>query len=170
MKRLLVVVDMQTDFIDGALGSEMARAIVPAVVEKVKEYQDRGDEIVFTLDTHDQDYMETMEGRKLPVPHCIKGTAGWEICPELLGYPGKQFEKHTFGSVDLAAYAAAGGYDIVELTGVCTDICVISNALLIKANLPEAEICVDSSCCAGVTVQSHANALEAMKMCHIDVI
>lgn len=170
MKRLLVVVDMQKDFVDGALGSEMAQAIVPMVVKKAEEYKSRGDEVVFTLDTHSQDYMETMEGRKLPVPHCIKGTEGWELCPELAGIPGKRFEKYTFGSVDLAAYAAAGGYDAVELVGLCTDICVISNALLIKANIPEAEIRVDASCCAGVTAGSHENALEAMKMCHIDVI
>ncbi len=170
MKRLLVVVDMQKDFVDGALGSEMARAIVPAVVKKVKEYQDRGDEVVFTLDTHFEDYMDTMEGKKLPVPHCIKGTEGWELCTELAGFPGKRFEKYTFGSVDLAACAAAGGYETVELAGLCTDICVISNALLIKANIPEAEILVDASCCAGVTAESHENALEAMKMCHVDVI
>lgn len=170
MKRLLVVVDMQKDFIDGALGSEMAPAIVPEVVKKAEEYRDRGDEVVFTLDTHSRDYMETMEGRKLPVPHCIKGTPGWELCPELKGFPGKRFEKHTFGSMDLAVYTAAGGYDAVELVGLCTDICVISNAMLIKAGIPEAEICVDAACCAGVTSQSHRNALEAMKMCHIDVV
>lgn len=170
MKRLLVVVDMQKDFVDGALGSEMAQAIVPAVVKKAEGYLSRGDQVVFTLDTHSPDYMETMEGRKLPVPHCIKGTDGWELCPELAGFPGKRFEKAAFGSVELAAWAAAGGYDAVELVGLCTDICVISNALLIKANIPEAEICVDASCCAGVTAISHDNALKAMKMCHIDVI
>ena len=170
MSRLLVVVDMQKDFVDGALGSPEARAIVPNVLDKVKAYRDTGDEVVFTLDTHGPDYMDTMEGEKLPVPHCLKGTEGWELDAGLREFDGKRFEKVTFGSPELAEYAAAGGYERIELLGLCPDICVISNALLIKAKTPEAEICVKADCCAGVTPQSHENALNAMKMCHIDVI
>ena len=162
MSRLLVVVDMQKDFVDGALGSPEARAIVPNVLDKVKAYQDAGDEVVFTLDTHFADYMDTMEGKKLPVVHCVKGTPGWELVPELRGVPGTRFEKHTFGS--------RGRYDFVELVGLCTDICVISNAMLIKAAVPDTSIQVDGSCCAGVTPQSHHNALSAMGMCHIDIV
>ena len=170
MSRLLVVVDMQKDFVDGALGSPEARAIVPNVLDKVKAYRDAGDEEVFTLDTHFDDYMDTMEGRKLPVVHCVKGTPGWELVPELREVPGTRFEKHTFGSRELADYAAVGRYDFVELVGLCTDICVISNAMLIKAAVPDTSIQVDGACCAGVTPQSHRNALSAMGMCHIDIV
>lgn len=170
MKRLLAVVDMQKDFIDGALGTKEAEAIVPAVKERIEEYLAAGDEVVFTLDTHGNDYMEMMEGRKLPVPHCIRGTEGWELDSRLKDMPGKRFEKHTFGSMELAAYIKAGEYDRIELIGLCTDICVISNAMVIKAEVPETEICVRADCCAGVTPESHENALNAMKMCHIDVI
>lgn len=112
MSRLLVVVDMQKDFVDGALGSPEAQAIVPHVLDKIKAYQDAGDEVVFTLDTHFDDYMDTMEGRKLPVVHCVKGTPGWELIPELRGISGTRFEKHTFGSRELADYAAGGQYDL----------------------------------------------------------
>ena len=170
MKRLLVVVDMQNDFVDGALGSPEAQAIVPAVVKRVREYRERGDEVVFTLDTHGEDYLDTMEGRKLPVPHCIKGTKGWELCDALAGEPGRQFEKHTFGSTELAKYVADGGFASVELAGLCTDICVISNAMLVKAAAPEIPVRVDGSCCAGVTCESHTNALNAMRMCQIDIL
>lgn len=170
MKKLLVVVDMQKDFIDGTLGTPQAQRIVPAVRKRICEYTQAGDEVVFTLDTHGSDYMDTMEGKKLPVLHCIKGTEGWELDASLEAFEGKRFEKNTFGSLELAEYAAAGGYDSVELLGLCTDICVISNAMLIKARIPEAEICVKAGCCAGVTPESHENALNAMKMCHIDVI
>ncbi|MBS6644165.1 MAG: cysteine hydrolase [Clostridiaceae bacterium] len=169
MKRLLIVVDMQNDFIDGALGTKEAVEIVPAVVEKIREYQDRGDEVIFTLDTHFEDYLDTMEGKKLPVPHCIKGTPGWELQTDISRFDGKKFEKITFGSLDCAKYVAEGEYDSVELAGLCTDICVISNALLIKAAAPSVPVLVDSLCCAGVTPESHRNALEAMKMCQIDV-
>lgn len=170
MKRLLVVVDMQNDFVDGSLGSPEAQAIVPAVVKRVREYRERGDEVVFTLDTHGEDYSETMEGRKLPVSHCIKGTKGWELCEALAKEPGRRFEKHTFGSLELANYAAEGGYASVELLGLCTDICVISNAMLVKAAAPGIPVQVDASCCAGVTCESHTNALNAMKMCQIDIL
>lgn len=169
MKRLLVVVDMQKDFIDGSLGTEEARAIVPRVAEKIREYQAAGNEVVFTLDTHGEDYLNTQEGKKLPVIHCVKNTAGWELDKALEEFQGKRFEKPSFGSKDLAAWAAEEGFDEIELIGLCTDICVISNALLLKAYLPETEITVDGSCCAGVTPQSHTNALEAMKMCQIQI-
>ena len=158
MSRLLVVVDMQKDFVDGALGSKEAQAIVPHVIDKIKAYQGAGQEVVFTLDTHFDDYMDTMEGKKLPVIHCVKGTPGWELA------------EVTFGSRELVDYAALGQYESVELVGLCTDICVISNAMLIKAGIPDTPIQVDASCCAGVTPQSHENALNAMKMCHIDII
>lgn len=170
MKRLLIVVDMQKDFVDGALGTREAEAIVPQVVKKIEEYRKSGDEIVFTLDTHFDNYMNTMEGRKLPVFHCIKGTPGWELITELKEIPGKRFEKHTFGSQELALYVSRGEYDSVELIGLCTDICVISNALLVKAVVPELPIQVDGGCCAGVSPKTHEDALNAMKMCHIDII
>ena len=170
MSRLLVVVDMQKDFVDGALGSKEAQAIVPHVIDKIKAYQGAGQEVVFTLDTHFDDYMDTMEGKKLPVIHCVKGTPGWELAEGLKGFEGKRFEKVTFGSRELADYAALGQYESVELVGLCTDICVISNAMLIKAAVPDTSIQVDGSCCAGVTPQSHHNALSAMGMCHIDIV
>lgn len=169
MKRLLVVVDMQKDFIDGSLGTKEAQEIVPGVVKKIKEYEAAGDEVVFTFDTHHENYLETQEGKRLPVKHCIKGTEGWELDKELQGFSGKRFEKPAFGSRELAQWAKAGGFSSIELVGLCTDICVISNALLLKAFLPETPVLVDASCCAGVTPKSHENALEAMKMCQIDV-
>ncbi len=169
MGRLLVVVDMQKDFIDGALGTAQAQAIVPAAASLARAYQDAGDEVVFTLDTHGEDYLNTMEGKKLPVVHCVKGTPGWELDPRLADIPGRRFEKGTFGSRRLADYVAAGDYDSVELAGLCTDICVISNAMLIKAAAPELPIRVAANCCAGVTPESHENALRAMGMCQIDV-
>ncbi len=168
-EKLLVVVDMQNDFISGSLGTAEAVAIVPNVVKKIKEFE--GD-VVFTKDTHLSDYPETQEGKNLPVPHCIKGTEGWMLCDELVplaeGCP--VFEKPTFGSVALAQYIADKDYGEIELVGLCTDICVLSNALLIKAYLPECPICVDAACCAGVTPESHRNALEAMKMCQVHVV
>ena len=170
MKRLLVVVDMQKDFIDGSLGTKEAQAIVPNVAEKIRKYQAAGDTVVFTLDTHGENYLDTREGKNLPVIHCIKNTPGWELDAALTDFEGKRFEKPTFGSKDLAEWVSEQGFDAIELVGLCTDICVISNAMLVKAYLPEAEISVDASCCAGVTPQSHLNALEAMKMCQIEVI
>lgn len=169
MHRLLIVIDMQNDFIDGALGTKEACAIVPAVIKKVEEYIKAGDEVVFTQDTHGDDYRNTLEGKMLPVVHCIKGTEGWELCPKLQDFPGKRFEKPVFGSLELADYAAEGTYDSLELVGLCTDICVISNALILKAKLQNTPVLVDSSCCAGVTPESHENALKAMKMCQVDV-
>ena len=170
MKKLLVVVDMQKDFIDGSLGTEEAVAIVPKVAAKIKEYQDAGQEVVFTFDTHSENYLDTQEGKKLPVVHCVKGTKGWEISDRVYkdGYP--VIDKSSFGSLELAEWVQSrGNIDEIELIGLCTDICVISNAMILKAKLPEAAISVNASCCAGVTPQSHANALEAMKMCQIDI-
>jgi nicotinamidase-related amidase len=175
MKKLLVVVDMQKDFVDGALGSEEAQKIVPAVVNKVQSYIDRKDGIIFTKDTHTENYLQTQEGKNLPVIHCVQGTQGWEICDELQEFTriegNKTYEKVTFGSKQLAEELAdIKDLEEVELCGLCTDICVISNALLIKAFHPEVKVTVDATCCAGVTPQSHRNALEAMKMCQVHVI
>ena len=172
LKKLLVVIDMQTDFITGTLGTAEAISILPAVKEKIEHYERQHQDIVFTKDTHQPNYLETQEGKNLPVVHCLEHTDGWQIAEPLLPYIKDHlcFCKSTFGSVALANYIAEQKYDTIELIGVCTDICVISNALLIKAHLPEAAIIVDSSCCAGVTPSSHANALEAMKQCQIQVI
>lgn len=169
--KLLVVVDMQNDFVSGALGTPEAADIVPYVVGKVVAAVNAGDAILFTQDTHGENYLSTQEGKNLPIFHCVKGTEGWEIIPQLQEYTiGRTcVEKPTFGSTELAHLAAKGGYDEIELVGLCTDICVISNALLLKAALPETPISVDASCCAGVTPASHRNALEAMKMCQIAV-
>lgn len=173
MKKYLVVVDMQKDFVDGALGTAEAVAIVPNVVSKIKEFD--GD-IFVTYDTHFENYMDTAEGKKLPVPHCIKGTDGWQLDKAVqAALEEKEYtpvEKITFGSIDLPWLIgkAANGEDFsVELIGLCTDICVVSNALLLKANCPERKISVDASCCAGVTPATHNAALETMKMCQIDV-
>lgn len=170
MKRLLVVVDMQNDFIDGSLGTLEALNIVPKVKKKIDEYMASDDEVVFTLDTHEENYMETQEGKNLPVLHCVRGSNGWELHNSLKNYKGKRFEKNTFGSEALGEFIKDKGYDSIELIGLCTDICVISNALLLKAFEPEIPLRVDSSCCAGVTPESHDNALNAMKICHIEVI
>ncbi len=174
--KLLVVVDMQNDFINGALGTQEAQAIVNNVAEKIAQYRKDGQKVVFTMDTHTEEYLHTQEGRNLPVKHCIKGTNGWELCSavkcaadlsECAVYP-----KEAFGSRQFALDWERGVFadvDEVELVGLCTDICVISNAMLIKAFAPEVPVRVDASCCAGVTPQSHENALEAMKMCQIEI-
>ena len=174
MKNILVVVDMQKDFVDGALGSAEACAIVPAAARKIAAFE--GD-IFVTYDTHFGNYMDTAEGKKLPVPHCIKGTEGWELNKDIAAaLEGKKYtpvEKNTFGSVDLPKLikkAVGNEKFTVELIGLCTDICVVSNALLIKANFPEAPISVDAACCAGVTPVKHDAALETMRSCQIDVI
>lgn len=168
-EKLLVVIDMQNDFIDGALGTPEAEDIVPDVCEKIKEFDG---EVVFTMDTHTSLYPDTQEGRKLPVPHCIKGTDGWELNEDIkaLSTGCRIFEKPTFGSVELANYIADGDYKYIELVGLCTDICVVSNALLIKAFVPETPVIVDSFCCAGVTPDSHMNALDTMRSCQIEVL
>lgn len=171
MSKLLVVVDMQVDFTTGALGSREADRITGNVQEKVEAELSAGTRVVFTKDTHQENYLTTQEGKHLPVVHCIKGTEGWELIPELKKYEEScsVFEKGTFGSIELAEYMSQNAFTEIELIGVCTDICVISNALLAKAAVPEAEISVDASCCAGVTPESHHTALEAMKMCQITV-
>lgn len=168
--KLLVVVDMQNDFITGSLGTQEATEIVEAVKKKIEGYRENGGQVVFTRDTHETDYMETQEGKRLPVMHCIRGTEGWEITAVLPVEADKVINKPTFGSMELAEYVKGlDGLEGVELVGLCTDICVISNALLLKAAMPEVPISVDASCCAGVTPGSHKNALEAMKMCQIEV-
>ena len=166
--KYLIVVDMQNDFISGSLGSDMAKAIVENVVDKVKSFDG---EIIFTRDTHADCYLDTMEGKNLPVVHCVKDTDGWQICPELLPYVKNVIDKVTFGSVDLPnIIAKSGDIESIELCGLCTDICVISNAMILKASFPEVKILVDSSCCAGVTLDSHQNALSAMRMTQIEII
>jgi nicotinamidase/pyrazinamidase len=169
MNNLLIVVDMQNDFITGPLGTAEAQAIVPYVEEKIKTALVDGDEVVFTKDTHHPAYLKSQEGKHLPVIHCIEGTFGWEIHPSLLPYADKVFIKQGFGSTELLDYVRAGSYDRVELIGLCTDICVVTNALMIKGALPELPIRVDANGCAGVTPQSHQAAIETMKMCQIDV-
>ena len=173
MKKVLVVVDMQKDFVDGALGTSEAVAIVDNVVEKIVNFD--GD-VIATYDTHYDNYMDTQEGKKLPVPHCIKGTEGWELDKKVQAALDKKGYravcKPTFGSVDLVEII--GNYNIndieVELIGLCTDICVVSNALLLKANYPEMTIKVDAKCCAGVTPDKHNAALETMASCQIEII
>lgn len=167
--KYLIVVDMQVDFINGALGSDLAVAIVPNVVEKVKSFDGK---VIFTRDTHFKDYMNTQEGKNLPVPHCVKDTDGWQICDELKPYADVIIDKLTFGSIELPNFIKSFNEPIekIELCGLCTDICVISNAVVLKATFPEVPIAVDSSCCAGVTIESHNNALNAMKVIQIEII
>jgi nicotinamidase-related amidase len=180
--KVLVVVDMQNDFITGSLGTPEAQAIVPNVKKKIEEAVKNGDQIIYTRDTHWDDYLESREGKKLPVEHCIRGTHGWQIPTELL--PPDEYEKkyildkETFGSEDLgwalrALVTAPNGdfnCDEIELVGLCTDICVVSNALLLKAGYyGKCEISVDATCCAGVTPETHEAALKTMEMCQINV-
>lgn len=174
MKHFLIVVDMQNDFIDGALGTAEAVAVVPAAAEKIRAFSG---EIFATLDTHGPDYLNTAEGRKLPVEHCVRGTPGWalngEIRAALEAHGYTPVEKPTFGSLLLPQLLedAASGEDFdVTLIGLCTDICVVSNALLLKARFHEKEIYVDASCCAGVTPEKHAAALETMRSCQINIL
>ena len=168
---VLVVVDMQNDFIDGALGTKEAQSIVSNVYKKIEAYRSSGGMVVFTRDTHYCDYSYSAEGRKLPVEHCIKDTEGWQITSEIQVLENEKIiNKPTFGSLELAEMLDEYNISSIELVGLCTDICVISNALILKAKFPEISIEVDSSCCAGVTPESHENALNAMKMCQIDII
>ncbi len=171
MRKVLVVVDMQNDFIDGALGTAEAVAIVPKVADKIKNFDGT---VLYTRDTHEENYMETQEGRNLPVPHCIRGTEGWQVRTELQQAGAMVMDKPTFGSRELAEKLVDMNreetIESITLIGLCTDICVISNAFVIKAFLPETLIIVDAACCAGVTPESHARALEAMKVCQIAVV
>lgn len=166
MKKTLIVVDMQNDFIDGSLGTKEAQAIVEKVREKIKNYQENGGEIIFTRDTHTKDYLNTNEGKHLPVKHCIAGTDGWRIAEGLEVSDAKYIDKPSFGWMKWDECAL----EDVELVGLCTDICVVSNALIIKAVYPEINVTVDASCCAGVTPETHKAALETMKMCQVNVI
>ncbi len=173
MRNILVVVDMQNDFIDGALGTPEAVAIVENVKARIREYDPA--DIFVTMDTHAPNYLETQEGRNLPVEHCIKGTEGWRIRSDIAALlpDWHIYEKPTFGSVALAKDIAdiAANEDIeIEVLGLCTDICVVSNALLLKAYMSEVKISVDPSCCAGVTPESHEAALKTMQMCQIGVL
>ena len=175
-KNFLIVVDMQKDFIDGALGTPEAQAIVDAAAARIRACREAGWTLIATLDTHEANYMETAEGKKLPVPHCIRETEGWQlnsaIAEALSGCV--LVEKPTFGSVrlpDIVRARAEGAQALrIELIGLCTDICVVSNALLLKAHFPEAAIAVNAACCAGVTPERHEAALETMRSCQIDVI
>lgn len=166
MKKTLIVVDMQNDFIDGSLGTKEAEAIVENVRQKIKSYQENGGEIIFTRDTHTKDYLNTNEGKHLPVEHCIAGTDGWRIADGLEVPNAKYVDKPSFGWMKWDTFAL----EEVELVGLCTDICVVSNALIIKALYPEINVTVDASCCAGVTPETHKAALETMKMCQVNVV
>lgn len=172
---LLIVIDMQNDFIDGALGTKEAAAIVDAVAERIRRHRGR---VFYTLDTHDDNYLETQEGHYLPVPHCLKGSDGWALndtVSRALAMQGATgFEKPTFGSMKLARAVSEAHvekpFTSITLIGVCTDICVISNAMLLKAALPNVPIYIDAALCAGVTPESHDNALAAMESCQMAVI
>lgn len=166
MKKTLIVIDMQNDFIDGSLGTVEAVKIVPNVRKKIEEYRLNGDEIIFTRDTHGEDYLSTPEGKKLPVVHCVKGTHGWQIADGLDVSDAIHIDKPSFGYTHWDKFS----FEKIELVGLCTDICVVSNALILKALFPNAEISVDSACCAGVTPETHNSALATMKMCQIDVV
>lgn len=175
--RLLIVVDMQKDFVDAALGTSEAQAIVPAVCEKIQKFDGA---IIVTQDTHQANYLDTQEGRILPVAHCIQNTPGWELDDRVYvavksrgAAAIRSVMKPTFGSVELGEYlvdkSRDEGFEEIVLVGLCTDICVISNALLAKAFLPEVKVTVDAACCAGVTPESHENALRAMRMCQVNI-
>ena len=166
MKRTLIVVDMQKDFIDGTLGTKEAVGILQNVKNKIEEYKLRGDEIIFTRDTHQNNYLETNEGRNLPVEHCIENSAGWEIYSELIVDGATYINKPAFGYMDWKQFEL----EDVEIIGLCTDICVVSNALIIKSTFPEIDVTVDARCCAGVTPETHEAALTTMKCCQVKII
>ena len=175
MKKLLVVVDMQKDFVDGALANEYAKAIVPAMVDYIGKWND---DIVFTRDTHEENYMDTLEGKKLPVVHCVRGTEGHELIPELKPFAQKildnggqaYIDKPVFGAEELGRFVRDGGYDDVTLIGVCTGICVISNAVVIRTFNPETDVNVIGGLCACITPETHQTALNAMKTFQVNII
>ena len=175
-RKILVAVDLQNDFIDGALGTKEAEAIVPAAAARIREWREDGAEVFATLDTHEENYAETQEGKRLPVAHCIRGTEGWQLNPVIREALGDCIlvEKPIFGSIRLPELIREkigdGKGATIELIGLCTDICVVSNALLLKAAFPEATIQVSSGCCAGVTPEKHKAALETMASCQIDIL
>lgn len=166
MKNTLLVIDMQNDFIDGSLGTPEAVKIVDNVADKIAFYKKNEDNVIFTRDTHGQNYLETPEGKKLPIVHCVKDSIGWQISSKLDISGAKIIDKPSFG------YTGWSGFNLqnIEIVGLCTDICVVSNALILKAMFPDSEITVDASCCAGVTIETHRDALSTMKMCQINVI
>ena len=172
--KVLCVIDMQNDFIDGALGSKEAEAIVDNVKRKIELYRKNGDTVIFTRDTHGPDYLSTAEGKKLPIPHCILGSPGWQIHPDIDTSGHRIFDKPTFGSTELALYLAkenlVSRISEVFIVGVCTDICVLANAMLIKSALPECRVAVISRLCAGTSDKAHATALAAMAGCQIEII
>ena len=175
--KILLVIDMQNDFLEGALRNEEGIKIIPKVVEKINEYKRNNDIVIATLDTHQTNYLDTQEGKNLPVTHCVKDTYGWQIQTDVMDALGDAllFEKPTFGSTELASYLKEKYEKIqseleIEIVGVCTDICVISNAMVVKAFYPELPLIVDAKGCAGVTPESHKRALEAMKVCQIKVV
>lgn len=169
--KILIVVDMQNDFINGSLGSAEAEAIVPFVKNKINECICSGNEVIFTRDTHTEDYLNTSEGKNLPVVHCVKGTHGWQIADGIYADGAKIIDKPSFGWLGWRDEFEKIKNELteIELIGLCTDICVVSNALILKAMFPEITVSVDPSCCAGVTPQTHTSALETMKMCQIKV-
>lgn len=165
MKKTLIVVDMQKDFIDGALGTKEAVSILPNVIKKIKEYREAGDEIIFTRDTHGENYLESSEGKNLPVVHCIKNTEGWQIPDNIDIKEALHIDKPSFGYTKWNEY----NFEEIELIGLCTDICVVSNALILKALFPEVTISVDASCCAGVSPETHKAALDTMSCCQVKI-
>lgn len=171
MKKALVMIDVQNDFVDGSLGSKEAQSIIEPIIEEIKKPYDS---IYVTYDTHEKNYLDTFEGKHLPVEHCIKGSNGWQLNPQiqqaLQSKPYITIEKPTFGSLALVQYLTSANYDEITLVGLCTDICVISNALLIRASLPNTKIIVKQDCCAGVTKEKHEAALQVMQSCQIDVM
>ena len=175
--KVLIVVDMQNDFITGSLGTKEAQAIVEQVVEKINNYKQQGHQVIYTRDTHEEVYLNTQEGKNLPVIHCVKDTLGWQLHSKIQNTVTNEsqiYDKGTFGSVELGDKIRCLSQETsdlqIELVGLCTDICVISNALLLKAYVPECQMSVDAKCCAGVTPESHQNALNAMKMCQITIL
>lgn len=166
MKKLLVVVDMQNDFVTGSLGTKEAQAIVG----NVRALVEQAESVVYTMDTHDEHYLDTREGRMLPVPHCVKSTEGWKLVPGIYAEGAPVIEKGTFGSMALVDFVSSGGYDEITFCGVCTDICVVSNALLVKAALPEADVRVIARACAGVDPERHNAALLTMSSCQIEIV
>lgn len=170
MKRLLVVVDMQNDFITGTLGSAAAAEILPRVKQKIDEARQNGIDVAFTRDTHGEDYLSTPEGKTLPVPHCVRGTLGHEIADGLCFDGAKVIDKPTFGSFALADYVKENGYQRAELVGICTDICVVTNALLLKTACPNAEIAVYSGLTAGTSEEAHLAAIAVMKSCQVEIL
>jgi nicotinamidase-related amidase len=173
MAKYLIVVDMQNDFVTGSLATEEAKAVAVRVAEKIRSF---GGTVAFTMDTHPKGYLQMREGRALPVEHCVKGSEGWELCPEVrtLAEGKKIFEKPTFGSAEMGAWLAeenrAQAVESVEFAGLCTDVCILSNAAIARAFVPEAEILVDSSACAGTTPERHETALEALRAFQVGVL